>query len=103
MKGRTTFIVAHRVQSVMSADQILVMEAGHIIQRGSHSELVSQPGVYRQVYELQVQIEADLEREIAEVVEAAEELLAGPDGPQPLPKPNPAASESQNPHSVTRG
>lgn len=103
MKDRTTFIIAHRVQSVMSADQILVMEAGRIIQRGSHSELVSQPGVYRQIFELQVQIEADLEREISEVVEAAEELLAGPDGPQALPKEDRAASETQNPHSVTKG
>ena len=65
MQGRTTFIIAHRVQSVMSADKILVMDAGRIIQRGSHEELVSQPGVYQQVFALQVQIEADLDREIA--------------------------------------
>ena len=105
MKDRTTFIVAHRVQSVMTADQILVMEAGRIIQRGSHSELIAQPGVYRQVFELQVRIEADLEREIAEVVEAAEEMLAGPDGPQTLLEQSRAAvePETQNPHSVTKG
>ncbi len=105
MKDRTTFIVAHRVQSVMAADQILVMEAGRIIQRGSHSDLVAQPGVYRQVFELQVRIEADLEREIAEVVEAAEEMLAGPDGPQTLLEQSRAAveTETQNPHSVTKG
>ena len=105
MKDRTTFIVAHRVQSVMTADQILVMEAGRIIQRGSHSELIAHPGVYRQVFELQVRIEADLEREIAEVVEAAEEMLAGPDGPQTLLEQSRAAVEpkTQNPHSVTKG
>ena len=77
MQGRTTFIIAHRVQSVMAADQIMVMEAGRIIQRGSHNELVSQQGVYRQVYELQVQVEADLEKEIAELVESAEVKLNG--------------------------
>ncbi len=105
MKDRTTFIVAHRVQSVMTADQILVMEAGRIIQRGSHSELVAQPGVYRQVFELQVRIEADLEREIAEVVEAAEEMLAGQESAQTLLEQSRASvePETQNPHSVTKG
>ena len=77
MEGRTTFIIAHRVQSIMAADLIVVMEAGRIVQRGSHSELVSQPGIYRKIFELQGQIEADLEREIAEIVEVTEEKLNG--------------------------
>ncbi len=103
MQGRTTFIIAHRVQSVMTADQILVMESGRIIQRGSHDELVAQPGVYRQIFELQVQIEADLEREIAAVVEAAEEKLDGIEKGQPLLQANGSPSESEIPHSVTKG
>ena len=103
MQGRTTFIVAHRVQSVMAADQILVMEAGRIIQRGSHNELVPQPGVYRQVFELQVQIEADLEREIAEVVESAEVKLNGlEEGPRTADE-NGAPPESEIPHTVSKG
>ncbi len=103
MQGRTTFIVAHRVQSVMAADQILVMEAGRIIQRGSHNELVSQPGVYRQVFELQVQIEADLEREIAAVVESAEVKLNGlEEGPRTADE-NGAPPESEIPHTVSKG
>ena len=103
MQGRTTFIIAHRVQSVMTADLILVMEAGRIIQRGSHNELVSQPGVYRQVFELQVQIEADLEREIAEVVEAAEVKLEGlEEGPR-TPDENGPPPEPEIPHSVSKG
>ncbi len=103
MQGRTTFIIAHRVQSVMAADQILVMEAGRIIQRGRHNELVSQPGVYRQVYELQVQVEADLEREIAEVVESAEVKLNGlEEGPR-TPDENGAPPESEIPHTVSKG
>ena len=103
MQGRTTFIIAHRVQSVMAADQILVMEAGRIIQRGSHNELVSQPGVYRQVYELQVQVEADLEREIAEVVESAEVKLKGiEEGPR-TPDENGAPPASEIPHTVSKG
>ena len=103
MQGRTTFIIAHRVQSVMTADQILVMEAGRIIQRGNHDELVAQPGVYRQIFELQVQIEADLEREIAAVVEAAEEKLDGLGEGQPLIEGNGSPSEPGIPHTVTKG
>ncbi len=75
MQGRTTFIIAHRVQSVMEADQILVMDGGRVIQRGRHEQLAAEEGVYRRIYELQMQIEADLEREIAAVVEATEARL----------------------------
>ncbi|MBI3960809.1 MAG: ABC transporter ATP-binding protein, partial [Chloroflexi bacterium] len=77
MEDRTTFIIAHRVQSVMEADQILVMDQGRIVQRGSHAELLAEPGIYRRVYDLQVRIEEDLEREIAEVVEATDKRLTG--------------------------
>ena len=77
MKGRTTFIIAHRLQSVMEADLILVMDAGRVVQRGTHRELVSQAGIYRRMFELQTQIEADLQQEIAAVVEAAEAKLDG--------------------------
>lgn len=65
MQGRTTFIIAHRIQSVMNADLILVLDKGRIIQRGSHEQLVSQPGTYRKIYEIQTRIEAELEAEIS--------------------------------------
>jgi ATP-binding cassette subfamily B protein len=65
MADRTTFIIAHRVQSVMHADLILVLDEGRIVQRGSHRTLVSQPGMYREIYELQGQIEAELADELA--------------------------------------
>lgn len=65
MLGRTTFIIAHRIQSVMNADLILVMDKGQIIQRGQHEDLVSIPGIYRQIYEIQTKIEAELEKEIS--------------------------------------
>jgi len=65
MKNRTTFIIAHRIQSIMDADLVLVMDGGKIIQRGRHSDLVNQEGMYRQIYEIQTRIEVELEKEIA--------------------------------------
>jgi ATP-binding cassette subfamily B protein len=64
MKGRTTFIIAHRVQSVMNADLILVLDRGRIVQHGTHDELLAQPGIYRRIYEMQARIEQDLEEEV---------------------------------------
>lgn len=65
MAGRTTFIIAHRIQSVMAADQILVLDKGQIVQRGTHETLVAQPGYYRQIFELQARIEDELQQELA--------------------------------------
>jgi len=67
MRGRTTFIIAHRIQSVMSADLILVFDKGRIVQRGTHDDLLNQPGIYHQIYEVQTRIELELEKEIASV------------------------------------
>jgi ATP-binding cassette, subfamily B, bacterial len=69
MQSRTTFVIAHRIQSVMEADLILVLDHGRIVQRGTHQELVAQPGIYQQTYDLQARIEAELEQEIALVDE----------------------------------
>ncbi|MBI1299435.1 ATP-binding cassette domain-containing protein [bacterium] len=75
MKDRTTFIIAHRVQSVMEADVIVVMDRGKIVQMGTHYELLNQPGIYRRVYDLQARIEAELEQEIADAVHRADAKL----------------------------
>jgi ATP-binding cassette subfamily B protein len=64
MIGRTTFIIAHRIQSVMEADLILVLDKGCIVQCGSHAELLDQEGIYRQIYEIQTRIETELEKEL---------------------------------------
>jgi ABC-type multidrug transport system ATPase subunit len=53
MVGRTTFMIAHRLSTVRRADQILVMEGGRLVQRGTHEELIAQRGLYRQLHELQ--------------------------------------------------
>jgi ATP-binding cassette subfamily B multidrug efflux pump len=52
-KGRTTFIIAHRLSTVKSADQILVLDHGEIVERGSHEELMGLHGRYYQMYQLQ--------------------------------------------------
>jgi ATP-binding cassette subfamily B protein len=82
MQGRTTFIIAHRIQSVMNADLILVLDKGRIVQRGTHAELMGQPGSYRQIYELQARIEEELEREIA-AAEVSTPNGRAPDVPAP--------------------
>jgi len=67
MEGRTTFIIAHRIQSVMKADLILVLDHGEIVQRGRHEELLAQDGLYRRIYDIQTRIEAELEEEVNRV------------------------------------
>lgn len=67
MKNRTTFIIAHRIQSVMDADQIIVMEHGRIIQKGKHNELNAVPGIYREIFNIQTRIEDELAKEISNV------------------------------------
>lgn len=65
MQNRTTFIIAHRVQSIMKADLILVLDKGKIIQKGTHQELLQQEGVYRNIFEIQTKIEEDLQEELS--------------------------------------
>lgn len=55
MKGRTTFIIAHRISSLRRADEILVLDHGHIVQRGRHEQLLAQNGLYREIFEMQFQ------------------------------------------------
>jgi ATP-binding cassette subfamily B protein/subfamily B ATP-binding cassette protein MsbA len=53
MKNRTTFIIAHRISSLKHADEILVLEEGRIVERGVHSTLVNNQGLYQRIYEIQ--------------------------------------------------
>jgi ATP-binding cassette subfamily B protein len=66
MKGRTSFVIAHRLRTVKQADQILVVDGGRIVQRGRHEELVHEPGLYQEIYRLQL-----APQEETELVEAA--------------------------------
>lgn len=53
MQGRTTFVIAHRLSTVMHADRIIVMDNGRIVQEGTHDDLMAQSGLYRRLYRLQ--------------------------------------------------
>jgi ATP-binding cassette subfamily B protein len=66
MENRTTFIIAHRIHSVMNADLILVLDKGAVVQMGRHADLVAQPdGMYRRIYDIQTRIDEELEMEIS--------------------------------------
>jgi ATP-binding cassette subfamily B protein len=71
MQGRTTFVIAHRVRSLLAADLILVFDHGRIVQRGTHAQLVEQEGPYREIYDLQVRIDAELATELAGATSAS--------------------------------
>jgi ABC-type multidrug transport system fused ATPase/permease subunit len=59
-QGRTTFVIAHRLSTIRSADQILVVEAGEILERGTHDELIAIGGRYKQLYDKQYRFEQNL-------------------------------------------
>jgi ATP-binding cassette subfamily B protein len=67
MKGRTTFVIAQRLTTIMNADQILVLDHGRIVQRGTHEQLVAQPGPYRQIYDLQLRDQEEVLKEMQAV------------------------------------
>ncbi len=57
--GRTTFVIAHRLSTIRSADQILVLDDGRIVERGTHDQLLRRGGLYRRLYEKQAGVELD--------------------------------------------
>jgi ABC-type multidrug transport system fused ATPase/permease subunit len=60
MKGRTTFVIAHRLSTVREAHLILVLRDGEIVEQGSHEELMARRGVYRDIYELQLRPQEEM-------------------------------------------
>ncbi len=79
MVGRTTFIVAQRLVSVLRADTILVLDEGSIVQRGRHEELLEKLGPYRTIYDLQLRHQ-DEARQVAEQATAAGLAVSGSAG-----------------------
>jgi subfamily B ATP-binding cassette protein MsbA len=79
--GRTTFVIAHRLSTIRSADQILVLEAGEIVERGSHAQLLAADARYRQLYDKQYKFESD------RFINPGEDFTPEPDKPAaPLPR-----------------
>ncbi|HEY0810010.1 MAG TPA: ABC transporter ATP-binding protein [Longimicrobiales bacterium] len=68
LRGRTTFVIAHRLSTVRHADQILVMQNGRVVQRGRHDDLLAQGGLYRHLYRLQFAAEDEAALRTAEIV-----------------------------------
>ena len=87
MKGRTTFVIAHRLSTIRRADQILVIEKGRVVERGTHAELFAAGGRYREMYDRQQGVETNLflapgegdkvTEELAEPTEAEPGAVAG--------------------------
>jgi subfamily B ATP-binding cassette protein MsbA len=73
MRGRTTFVIAHRLSTIRKADTILVVEAGEIVERGRHEELLARGGRYADLYNRQYGVEANLFRNPGESAEEPEE------------------------------
>ena len=85
MAGRTTFVIAHRLSTIRSADQILVLEQGEIVERGTHSELLALGGRYFDLYTKQAGLEANRfinpgEKELEADIEADEKPKKGREG-----------------------
>ena len=74
MEGRTTFVIAQRLRTVMRADEILVLDQGEIVQRGTHDELLEEEGLYRSIYDLELR---DQEEALGEVAAARAAQEAG--------------------------
>ena len=77
--GRTTFVIAHRLSTIRSADQILVLEAGQVVERGTHAELLAAQGRYRQLYDKQYTFEMD------RFINPGEDFTPEPEKAVPLP------------------
>jgi subfamily B ATP-binding cassette protein MsbA len=76
LRGRTTFVIAHRLSTIRRADQILVVEGGRIVERGTHRALLDQGGRYHEMYTRQHGLEANLF--LAPGESLAEETAEGP-------------------------
>ena len=80
MQGRTTFVIAQRLSTVKRADQIIVLEAGRIIQHGTHNVLLEEGGLYKQIYDLQLKDQEQYAREMMFLDETNGESADSGDG-----------------------
>jgi ATP-binding cassette subfamily B protein len=77
-RGRhTTIIIAHRLSTLMHADQIAVLDKGRIVQLGTHDQLVAQDGLYRRLWQIQGALAEDLRTEMADATNGAAAGVSG--------------------------
>jgi ABC-type multidrug transport system fused ATPase/permease subunit len=69
MEGRTTFVIAHRLSTVRRADLIVVMDRGQIVERGTHEELLSRGGLYKEIHDMQLIDHARFAEQMEEIQE----------------------------------
>lgn len=63
MKGKTTFIIAHRITSIQDCDRIIVLDKGNIVEEGTHDELIEHGGFYKKIYDIQISVEEEIREE----------------------------------------
>jgi ABC-type multidrug transport system fused ATPase/permease subunit len=85
MKGRTTFVIAHRLSTVKRADDVIVLDKGEIVERGTHDELITRDGPYRRIYDVQMKdqeefIQARAQASQSEGLNAQDQKLPTPTG-----------------------
>jgi ATP-binding cassette subfamily B protein len=98
MSGRTTFVIAQRLRTIMRADEIIVLDRGHIVERGKHADLIQHDGLYRRIYDLELKDQDEaLGRSASAVASgdaAGDDETSGPQtngqgasAPEPAPQP----------------
>jgi ABC-type multidrug transport system fused ATPase/permease subunit len=76
MQGRTSFVVASRLRTIKNADQILVLEQGRIVERGTHQELLVRNGPYTRLYDLQLREQEEFEARLLQTPEEKREVMS---------------------------
>jgi ATP-binding cassette subfamily B protein len=65
MRGRTTFVIAHRLSTVQQADHIVVLDKGRVAEHGTHGQLYANAGIYRNIFDLQLRPQEELMLDVA--------------------------------------
>ena len=74
LKGRTAFVIAHRIRTVRNADQIIVLDNGRIVEQGQHEELLARDGFYKQLYDVQLREQEELAESAGREAESSNEV-----------------------------
>ncbi|HLY29686.1 MAG TPA: ATP-binding cassette domain-containing protein, partial [Ktedonobacterales bacterium] len=98
MRGRTSFVVASRLRTIKSADQILMLDHGRIVERGTHDSLLAQGGLYKRLYDAQLRDQEEFEAQML-ATQAASDEQAHVAGDDPLDR----ADEGESPDGADTG